>query len=150
MDVDRPFRWRSSRRAFFSKQVVHCIQGCRSGPKSCTETKLLKTGTSYPLGRKGTPLIVASKKVSGSHCDFFVGKYSVDDLVRPANFIEFRYLKSFGQGDPTKIPTLEFVNRRDKGMRIMRGETQIDVNPSATHELQDGDVVTIVSGGSIM
>lgn len=103
------------------------------GELSFQKTKLLKTGTSYPLGRKGTPLIVASKKVSGSHCDFFVGKYSVDDL-----------------GDPTKIPTLEFVNRRDKGMRIMRGETQIDVNPSATHELQDGDVVTIVSGGSII
>jgi hypothetical protein len=65
-------------------------------------------------------------------------------------FIEFGIRGYFGQGDPTKRPTIEFVNRKDKGMRIMRGEVQIDINPSATHELQDGDVVTIVSGGSIM
>jgi len=96
------------------------------------KTKLLKTGTSYALGRKGTPLIVASKKVSTSHCEFVVGKYSIDDV-----------------GDSSKRPTLEFINKKNKGMRIMRGETQIDINPSESHELQDGDVVTIVSGGSL-
>jgi hypothetical protein len=42
------------------------------------------------------------------------------------------------------------MNRKDKGMRIMRGEVQVDVNPSATHELQDADVITIISGVSIM
>jgi aspartate 1-decarboxylase len=42
------------------------------------------------------------------------------------------------------------MNKKDKRMRIMRGEVQIDVNPSATHEVQDGDVVTIISGVSIM
>jgi hypothetical protein len=49
----------------------------------CTETKLLKTGTSYPLGRKGNPLIIANKKISSLHCEFVVGSYSVADVVRP-------------------------------------------------------------------
>lgn len=45
------------------------------------ESKLLKTGTTYGLGRKGCPLIVANKKVSSHHCDFEVKDFSVDDAV---------------------------------------------------------------------
>ncbi|KAF5378152.1 hypothetical protein D9615_007618 [Tricholomella constricta] len=50
------------------------------------------------------------------------------------------------KGDPTRCPTLEFVNLKDKGMRIAREGKQILVNPGETHELQDGDVVAIISG----
>jgi hypothetical protein len=92
---------------------------------------------------------VSSKKVSSCHCEFLVGKYTVDDVVCPPNFHHDSYLY-FEQGDPTKRPTIEFINKKDKGMRIMRGDLQIDINPSASHELQHGDVVTIVSGGLIM
>lgn len=45
------------------------------------ESKLLKTGKNYALGRKGQPLIVGSKKVSQDHCLFNVGEYTLDDVV---------------------------------------------------------------------
>jgi hypothetical protein len=49
------------------------------------ETKLLKTDTTYPVGRKGRPLSLASKKVSHDHCEFIVGNLTVDQVVRLRN-----------------------------------------------------------------
>lgn len=46
------------------------------------ECKLLKTGTSYLLGRKGQPLLVNNKKVSQEHCEFVTGPFGADDVVR--------------------------------------------------------------------
>ncbi|KAF9466695.1 proline-rich protein [Collybia nuda] len=93
------------------------------------KTKLLKTSMTYPLGRKGTGLVISSKKISSHHCDFVVGLYTINDV-----------------SDPGKKPTLEFVNKKDKGMRISRGETEYPVNPSTTRELEDGDIVAVISG----
>lgn len=48
------------------------------------ETKLLKTGRKIPLGRKEKPLLVNNKKISRDHCEFTVGPYTEDDVVRAA------------------------------------------------------------------
>ncbi|KAF9445795.1 hypothetical protein P691DRAFT_251672 [Macrolepiota fuliginosa MF-IS2] len=96
---------------------------------SSQKSKLLKTGKSYSLGRKGQPLLVASKKVSQHHCTFTVRAYTLDDVH-----------------DPDKQPKLEFVNERDKGMRLTRADTQIVCGPKSTVELRDGDVIFIVTG----
>jgi hypothetical protein len=45
------------------------------------ESKLLKTGRSYSLGRKDQDLIVPNKKVSHHHCEFLVGKWSIEEMV---------------------------------------------------------------------
>ncbi|KAG5646780.1 hypothetical protein DXG03_002156 [Asterophora parasitica] len=91
------------------------------------KSKLLKTGATYGLGRKDCPLIISNKKVSSHHCDFEVKQFSGEDA-----------------SDPTRRPMLEFVNMKDKGMRIARAGEQILVNPRETHELQDGDCLQIV------
>lgn len=49
-----------------------------------SESKLLKTGTSYLLGRKGQPLLVNNKKVSQEHCEFMTGPFGAEDVVRIA------------------------------------------------------------------
>ena len=46
------------------------------------ETKLLKTGTKYVLGRKERQLVINHKKISHDHAAFLVGSYTQDDVVR--------------------------------------------------------------------
>jgi hypothetical protein len=45
------------------------------------EAKLLKTGSSYSLGRKERQLTVNHGKVSHDHGTFTVGPYSQEDIV---------------------------------------------------------------------
>lgn len=48
-----------------------------------TESKLLKSGKSYVIGRKSTcDLVVNHKKVSHDHGKFIVEGFSPDDVVR--------------------------------------------------------------------
>ena len=48
------------------------------------ESKLLKSGKEYLIGRKSTcDLVVNHKKVSHDHGKFIVGGFSPDDVVRP-------------------------------------------------------------------
>ncbi|KAF7760865.1 hypothetical protein Agabi119p4_10274 [Agaricus bisporus var. burnettii] len=96
---------------------------------SFQKSKLLKSGKSYALGRKSQPLIVGSKKVSQEHCLFNVGEYTLDDVH-----------------NPERRPKLEFVSKRDKPMRLMRGDEQLVAGAHCTTELRDGDVVHIVTG----
>ncbi|KAJ6621877.1 hypothetical protein B0H10DRAFT_1874467 [Mycena sp. CBHHK59/15] len=92
------------------------------------KAKLLKTGTSYPLGRRDRALCINVKKVSRDHAEFTVGKYTLDDVV-----------------DPNTRPKLEFTNKKDKSILIKRTEERHPVNPGSTYELQDGDIVAIVA-----
>ena len=48
------------------------------------ETKLLKPGKKYGLGRKEQPLVVNNKKISRDSCEFRVGQYAPDSMVRTA------------------------------------------------------------------
>jgi hypothetical protein len=51
------------------------------------ESKLLKSGKSYIIGRKATvDLVVNHKKVSHDHGQFIVGGFSPDDIVREICF----------------------------------------------------------------
>ena len=45
------------------------------------ESKLLKTGRKYVLGRKDRHLVINHKKVSHDHAEFTVGAYTHDDVV---------------------------------------------------------------------
>jgi hypothetical protein len=45
------------------------------------ESKLLKTGAKYTLGRKDRQLAVNHKKISHDHAVILVGPYSQDDVV---------------------------------------------------------------------
>ncbi|TFK35843.1 hypothetical protein BDQ12DRAFT_655171 [Crucibulum laeve] len=93
------------------------------------KSKLLKTGKSYPFGRKDRPLCMASKKVSHDHCEFIVGPYSVDEVA-----------------DPTTRPLLEFINKKEKGIRVMRDGQELIANPSTVMSLENGDYVNVISG----
>jgi hypothetical protein len=48
------------------------------------ETKLLRTTKDYTFGRKGTGLMVNSKKISGEHGAFQVGEFITEDPVSRA------------------------------------------------------------------
>lgn len=50
-----------------------------------TETKLLKPGKTYVLGRKDRPLLVNHKSISRDHLSFIVGDYTVEDAVSIAH-----------------------------------------------------------------
>jgi hypothetical protein len=42
------------------------------------------------------------------------------------------------------------VNKKNKVMKVTRGEQELGINPSATEELKDGDVVSIVTDVPVM
>ncbi|KIJ19466.1 hypothetical protein PAXINDRAFT_96801 [Paxillus involutus ATCC 200175] len=103
------------------------------GDVTTTKTKLLKTGRSTLLGRKGRQLVVNSKKVSRDHCEFKVGPYTPDDMVNP----------SF-------VPTLEIYNTKEKSTQTIERDGELSVvNHSCSRELKSGDKIHIVVGISI-
>ncbi|KAF8063523.1 proline-rich protein [Lyophyllum atratum] len=103
------------------------------GDISFQKTKLLKTGTTYGLGRKECPLLIVNKKVSSHQYDIEVKEFSIEDV-----------------GSPTSRPKLEFSNMKDKPARISRDGKQVDINPHETHELQDGDMIAVVSSVTVI
>ncbi|KAG6868899.1 hypothetical protein C0993_008197 [Termitomyces sp. T159_Od127] len=100
-----------------------------TGDVSIQKPKLLKTGKTYSLGRKGCPLIVSNKKISSHHCNFEVQEFSADEA-----------------GDPLKVPVLKFTNMKDKPLRVAREGAQFNVNTQETFDLKDGDKVGLISG----
>ncbi|KAF8804211.1 proline-rich protein [Phlegmacium glaucopus] len=98
---------------------------------SFQKTKLLKTNKSYALGRKDRPLVIASKKISHDHCDIVVGDYTIDDV-----------------GNLSAKPSLHIMNRnkKDKTIGITRGSQVVYAQPSTTQDIEDGDIVSLVSG----
>ncbi len=59
------------------------------------ESKLLKPGSTYGLGRKGQPLLINSKKISHHHCELIIGESEVDDVVRPTLYLQEFTLKPY-------------------------------------------------------
>ncbi|CAA7263776.1 unnamed protein product [Cyclocybe aegerita] len=107
------------------------FDGESGGDLSFQKVKLLKPKSSYTLGRKSQPLLVNNKKVSAALCQFEVGEHTVDDI-----------------SDPSSRPSLRIVNlnKKDKGVIISRDGDRIEVAPATEHALQDGDVISLVSG----
>ncbi|EMD35805.1 hypothetical protein CERSUDRAFT_96030 [Gelatoporia subvermispora B] len=93
------------------------------------KSKLLRTGTSYTVGRKGQPLIIKHPKISRAHATFIVGEYTEENVV-----------------NPTFVPTLSFHNAGNRPRNIVRDGQTIVINNESTKQLQDGDVVHVVTG----
>ncbi|TFK68894.1 hypothetical protein BDN72DRAFT_643854 [Pluteus cervinus] len=92
-------------------------------------TQVLKVNSTYPLGRKDKPLVVSSKKISHDHCEFSVGGFTQGDATNPSS-----------------RPSLLVLNKKDKVMKLSRGEGEISINPSTSLELRDKDVLAVVTG----
>ena len=57
-----------------------------------SEVKLLRTNKECAFGRKGTPLLVNSKKISAEHGAFHVGEFDAEDAVSLPVIIHWRDL----------------------------------------------------------
>ena len=53
------------------------------------------------------------------------------------------------QSDPSIIPSLSIHNAGKKSMVVKRGEEIVYINPASSEDLQDGDVVDIITGVSL-
>jgi hypothetical protein len=89
--------------------------------------------------------MINHKKVSKSCGEFTVSKFSVDDVVRFLVHM-FRLKLTFIKTNPSAVPRLDLCNTKDKIMLVSRGSETLSINPSATQDLQDGDVVTVAGG----
>ena len=56
------------------------------------------------------------------------------------------------QGNLSAKPSLHIVNRnkRDKTIGITRGSQVVYAQPSTTQDIEDGDIVSLVSGITLM
>ena len=118
---------------------------------SFVETKLLRNGKTYTLGRKDCDLIVNHKKVSHAHAQIIVGGYTSEDVVRYIRdrslvFTAFQYFPTHIQANPDVVSSLEVFNTKQKTIQIKRGSEIIMINPSTSHDVQDGDHIEIIVG----
>jgi hypothetical protein len=83
--VTGPFDGEISNEVGFQSNAFSTLTAYRSNPRYVPESKLLKSGKSYVIGRKTTcDLVVNHKKVSHDHGKFIVEGFSPDDVVRIA------------------------------------------------------------------
>ncbi|TCD62281.1 hypothetical protein EIP91_007100 [Steccherinum ochraceum] len=93
------------------------------------ESKLLKPGQSYMVGRKAQPLLINHKGVSAKHVLLAVGSYSEDDSANPDH-----------------IPRLEVTFKCPKPKKIKRRDgEEVVLIPDAIDELRDGDTVMVTN-----
>ncbi|KAK0447454.1 proline-rich protein [Desarmillaria tabescens] len=102
-----------------------------TGEVNFAKSKLLKPGSTYGLGRKGQPLLINSKKISHHHCELIIGESKVDDV-----------------SDPHSKPNVQLVNKKDKMFKVERNGVPFPANSAAVVELQDGDILQLVSAVS--
>ena len=149
--VTGPFDGEVSNEVGFQSNAYSPLTTYQSNPRYVPESKLLKSGKSYVIGRKSTcDLVVNHKKVSHDHGQFIVEGFSPDDVVRIHVSLLYRSQPSYPwfQTNVDYKPTLRVLNSKNKTMRIWR-EGAVDgviVNPGTTEPLQHDDKVDIVSG----
>ncbi|KAK0502415.1 proline-rich protein [Armillaria luteobubalina] len=102
-----------------------------TGEANFAKSKLLKSGSTYGLGRKGQPLLINSKKISHHQCELIVGESEVGDV-----------------SDPHTKPTVQLVNKKDKMFKVERNGVPFPANSAAVVELQDGDILQLASAVS--
>ena len=77
------------------------------------ESKLLKTGAKYTLGRKDRQLVVNHKKISHDHAVILVGPYSQDDVVStllcPYFYFYLRISSTIFRPIPPRSPLLKYT-----------------------------------------
>lgn len=71
----------TSQALLISKVRSRCTHLQLSVPDDFVESKLLKSGTNYNLGRKDRPLRINHKQVSHDHLALTVGEFTEDDAV---------------------------------------------------------------------
>jgi hypothetical protein len=114
------------------------------------EVKLFKTGKRYALGRKegASPLVVNNKRISKSHGEFAVAEFSHQNVVSHF-YLSSNLLLNRAKFDPNAQPKLEYWNaKEDRTILLHRAGDPANVasiNPGATEELGDGDVVFIAN-----
>jgi hypothetical protein len=110
------------------------------------EAKLLKTGKSYTLGRKGKELDIDNPKISKTHAEFIVGAFSEDDVVRSPSYVSHNTPNNSAQSNPDTAATLSVKNLREKkgqDLNIIRGSEHIPLATKKTLALQDGDKIQL-------
>ncbi|PCH34712.1 hypothetical protein WOLCODRAFT_106435 [Wolfiporia cocos MD-104 SS10] len=100
-----------------------------------TKDKLLKTGTSYVVGRKEQDLIIRHKKISRKHVRFVISDFPEDKLADP-DFVPQLWLEV--------LSDKKEVSRKLE--RPKTGEVFSVTSGSAQFEMEDGDVVHMVTG----
>ncbi|RXW19181.1 hypothetical protein EST38_g6664 [Candolleomyces aberdarensis] len=101
------------------------------GEVNFQKTKLLKTDRDYKVGRKGTDLLINSKKISAPHGCFAVGKFGAKDIENPSS-----------------VPGLTFTSQK-KTFKVIRGDNVLDYSIGVSADLQDGDEVALLPGHNI-
>ncbi|KAJ3557580.1 hypothetical protein NM688_g1399 [Phlebia brevispora] len=95
---------------------------------SFKKVKWLQAGKKYMLGRKDRPLVINHKKISRDHLQFTVGDYPAQDTDKPE-----------------KRPTLSLLNVGGVSRKCVRNTEELTVPGSMSMDLEDGDVVSILS-----
>jgi hypothetical protein len=117
----------------------------------CLESKLLKPGKRYILGRKDTDLLIQSKKISREHVAFNISEFPTSRVVSyTLHLSTLGQLFNLVQDDPAFKPKARLQNLRNKPLTIRRGENLITANSSSGSDLCDGDTIHLVGGVIVM
>jgi hypothetical protein len=114
------------------------------------ESKLLKPGKRYVLGRKDTALLISSKKISREHVTFTLSEFPTSRVVSPPRLPLSTFVIVLVKGDPTFKPKAWLQNPRNKPITIQRGINLIILDPSSSTELSNGDAIHLVGGITVV
>ena len=126
--------------------LVHCI----SSVSRHLESKFLKPGKRYVLGRKDANLLISSKKISREHVAFTLSEFPTSRVVSRPCFLFSTFIITLVKGDPTFKPKARLQNPRNKPITIQRGTNLITLDPSSSTELSNEDAIHLVGGITIV
>ena len=114
------------------------------------ESKFLKPGKHYVLGRKGADLLISSKKISREHVTFTLSDFPASRVVSKSRLLLPGFISILVQDDVMFKPKARLENPRNKPITIQRGINLITLDPSSNTELWDGDAIHLVGGVTVM
>lgn len=114
------------------------------------ESKLLRPGKRYTLGRKDADLLILEKKISREHVTFTLSEFPTSSVVSRPYFVFSAFVIILAKGDPTFKPKVRLQNPRNKPISIQRGTNLIPLDPSSSTELSDGDAIHLAGGITIV
>ena len=114
------------------------------------ESKLLKPGKYYVLGRKDADLLISSKKISREHVTFTLSEFPTSRVVSRPCFLLSTFIIILVKGDPTFKPKARLQNPRNKPITVQRETNLITLDPSSSIELSDGDAIHLVGGITVV
>ena len=114
------------------------------------ESKLLKPGKHYVLGRKEADLLISSRKVSREHVTFTLSEFPTSSVVSRVCFLLQVFIPMLVKGDTAFKPKARLQNPRNKPITIQRGANLITLDPSSSVDLSSGDLIHLVGGITIV